>query len=295
MALSLIDGSLIKNASVAIAKVIGLQTALDGKAAVSHNHAISDVTNLQTALDAKASSTHGHVIGDVLNLQTNLDAKAPATRSIGVAGLATGGGTLEADRTITVPAASQAEAQAGTDNSKAMTPLRTAQAIAALSGLPAGSVIPYAGSSAPTGYLFCYGQAISRTTYAALFTAIGTAFGTGDGSTTFNLPDLRGRVVAGKDNMGGTSADRLTSALNGDTLGATGGSEQVTLGTTEMPSHAHRARQGNGTSNSQTVVPSGHAYQNTNTWSTYTIEATGGGGAHNNVQPTFILNYIIKT
>ena len=94
--------------------------------------------------------------------------------------------------------------------------------------MPAGMMFPYAGSSVPTGYLFCHGQAISRTTYADLFTAIGTTYGTGDGSSTFNLPDLRGRVIAGQDDMGGSSANRLTNqsgGLNGDTLGATGGAE----------------------------------------------------------------------
>jgi len=91
---------------------------------------------------------------------------------------------------------------------------------------PPGVVLPYAGASAPTGWLLCYGQAVSRTTYADLFTAISTTYGAGDGSTTFNVPDLRGRVPAGKDNMGGTAANRLTaggSGVTGTTLGAAGG------------------------------------------------------------------------
>ena len=73
--------------------------------------------------------------------------------------------------------------------------------------MPAGMLFPFAGASAPTGYLLCHGQAVSRTTYADLFTAIGTTYGTGDGSSTFNLPDLRGRVIAGQDDMGGSSAN----------------------------------------------------------------------------------------
>jgi hypothetical protein len=76
--------------------------------------------------------------------------------------------------------------------------------------VPAGSVMPYAGSTAPSGWLLSYGQAISRSTYATLFAAIGTTYGVGDGATTFNVPDLRGRLVAGQDDMGGTSANRLT-------------------------------------------------------------------------------------
>ena len=65
--------------------------------------------------------------------------------------------------------------------------------------MPAGSIIIFGGSSAPTGFLFCDGSAISRSTYSALFGIISTTYGVGDGSSTFNLPDIRGRVVAGKD------------------------------------------------------------------------------------------------
>src|SRR5260370_42412322 len=86
------------------------------------------------------------------------------------------------------------------------------------------------------------GRAVSRSTYSTLFGVISTTFGVGDGSTTFNVPDLRGRVVAGKDNMGGSAASRLTSTTmspDGITLGATGGEQTHTLVTSEMPSHTH--------------------------------------------------------
>lgn len=105
-----------------------------------------------------------------------------------------------------------------------------------------GTVLPFAGSTAPSGWLLCYGQAVSRTTYAVLFSVIGTTYGAGDGTTTFNLPDLRGRVTAGKDNMGGTAASRLTTAgagIDGSTLGAAGGSQNHTLTTAQMPAHNH--------------------------------------------------------
>lgn len=88
---------------------------------------------------------------------------------------------------------------------------------AAQGGVPTGSMMAYAGSSAPSGWLLCAGQAVSRTTYAALFSAISTAYGAGDGSTTFNLPDLRGRIPAGKDDMNGTAANRLQVSLSGTT------------------------------------------------------------------------------
>jgi len=98
--------------------------------------------------------------------------------------------------------------------------------------IPVGTISPYAGTSAPANWLLCDGSAVSRATYAALFAVTGTAYGAGDGSTTFNLPDLRGRVVAGKDNMGGTAQNRLTtagSAVDGVTLGANGGLQNRTL------------------------------------------------------------------
>lgn len=191
--------------------------------------------------------------------------------------------------------------------------------------MPTGAVMPFAGSTEPDGWLLCYGQAVSRTTYADLFTSIGTTYGTGDGSTTFNLPDLRGRVVAGQDDMGGTSANRLTNqtgGLNGDTLGAAGGSETHTLTTAQLAAHTHppgtlatassgdHDHGGSGGANflmnspgstlggttpgisaaTSTAVDGAHTHTITGA-----TASSGSGDAHNNVQPTFILNYIIKT
>ena len=161
--------------------------------------------------------------------------------------------------------------------------------------MPTASLMPYAGSSAPTGYLLCDGAAISRTTYSDLFGIVGTTYGVGDGSTTFNIPDLRGRVIAGQDDMGGTSANRLTNqtgGLNGDTLGATGGNETHTLTIAQMPSHNHGGGTV-GTSHISDVSGGGertHPYNNGGS-----ISSQGSDSAHNNVQPTIILNYIIKT
>ena len=105
-----------------------------------------------------------------------------------------------------------------------------------ISWIPTGFVGCYAGSTPPVNTLEGYGQAVSRTTYAGLFSELGTTYGAGDGVSTFNLPDLRGRMIIGLDNLGGTSANRVTAAA-ADTLGGTGGSEIISIA--QMPAHTH--------------------------------------------------------
>ena len=160
--------------------------------------------------------------------------------------------------------------------------------------MPTGSIMPYAGASpAPTGYLLCNDTPISRTTYSALFDLIGTTYGSGDGSTTFNIPDLRGRVIAGQDDMGGASANRLTGqtgGVDGDVLGGTGGAETHTLSIAEMPAHTHDQ-----SLRANAAITGGGNPGVDQGITTIQTGSTGGGGAHNNVQPTMILNYIIKT
>lgn len=170
--------------------------------------------------------------------------------------------------------------------------------LSAIAVTPPGTVAAFAGDeiSLPAGWLICNGQAVSRTTYAGLFAVVGTTYGVGNGTTTFNVPDFRGRVALGKDNMGGTPANVVTNAA-ADTLGGSMGAETVTLIEAELPAHTHSYNDrvvGNGTGGSDT----GPA--NTNTTSLYTditgrtTSSTGGGAAHNNMQPSIAMNIIIK-
>jgi microcystin-dependent protein len=156
-----------------------------------------------------------------------------------------------------------------------------------LQTVPTGTVSAFAGSAAPTGYALCDGSAVNRTAQAALFSVIGTTYGIGDGSTTFNLPDLRGRVVAGLgESLLGATADTL-----GEDNGLIADTKEHTLIEAEMPSHSHTA--------SWQVETGSLAYPgfdgSGNQMTSANTTATGGNQPHNNVQPTIILNYIIKT
>lgn len=190
-------------------------------------------------------------------------------------------------------------------------------------GIPLGGGIDYWLPTTPnSAFVFPSGQAISRTTYATLFASMGTTHGSGDGSTTFNLPDKRGRVSAGKDDMNGTNASRLpnsvTGSVSGTTLGGTGGLETHTLTTAQLASHNHTATDaghthltvGNagvsgalGTASVRsdiaqaTVLSSASDLSSSITGSGAASISVGNSGlnaAHNNVQPTIVCNYILR-
>lgn len=172
--------------------------------------------------------------------------------------------------------------------------------------LPSGTVLLFAGASttAPDGFLFCRGQAVSRTTFAALFTSLGTAYGVGDGTTTFNVPDLRGRLPLGRDNMGGVPANRVTSAVSGvdaATLGAVGGDQRLhghAHGVTD-PGHTHGTTgsfaSNNGANTDAMQFGVGLGTGSVNSATTGVSVNTAGGGASQNVPPVLVVNYIVKT
>lgn len=201
--------------------------------------------------------------------------------------------------------------------------------------IPAGIIEVFAGDTVPTGYLLCDGSAVDRTTYATLFSVIGTTYGAGDGSTTFNLPDLSGKTALGSS---GSHA-----------LASSGGSTTVTLQETNLPSHTHSVPKHGHANTIAAKTPSlahtistqpafkytapstskcspgmkavcaSHSSNQTATRATNVAitahaatactmsgsvtahaafnsdSTTGGGGAHDNMQPYLAVNYIIST
>lgn len=163
--------------------------------------------------------------------------------------------------------------------------------------LPVGSIVPFGSDTVPQNWLLCDGHAVSRTEYAELFSVIGGNYGVGDGSTTFNLPDLRGRLPLGK----GTGTGAGGEVYNFE-LGNKGGEYSHILTVDEMPSHTHIIKD---TENEATKVQGyGESTQHTGLirtdanveWSNHTLTAapTGGGAAHNLLQPFEVHNFIIK-
>lgn len=145
---------------------------------------------------------------------------------------------------------------------------------------PPGIVMAYAASSPPSGWLACDGSAVSRTTYAALFAIVSTTFGVGDGSSTFNLPDLAGRVPLGTGT--GDAADATAHSL-----GEKEGTETHTLDGSEIPSHTH--------SSLQATANGAGGFSPVGVLTGGTTGTYGGDQAHNNLQPSLGLSFIIKT
>lgn len=170
----------------------------------------------------------------------------------------------------------------------------------------AGIIQMYAGGSAPTNWLICDGSAVSRTTYSALFSVIGTTYGAGNGTTTFNIPNLQNKMPIG-----------LGSGLFNN-LNNTGGSVTTTLTTNELPAHSHFMFNNNYVASNYDDIPMSDAnklkgiyggcdtggntdrYRLTGGAETNTITAgvtstTGTGAAFNTISPYIVVNFIIST
>jgi microcystin-dependent protein len=204
------------------------------------------------------------------------------------------------------------------------TQVATINSTGVLGTIPIGMILDFAGNNIPALWYACGGQAISRTTYALLFAEIGTIYGAGDGSTTFNIPDLRGITAAGINNIGTGDSGRLTSTYfgnNPDVLGAIGGLQSQTLTVAQIPTGitssgggvAVSVSSGSGTAtiNVEGINVTGgpvNVYAPGGSPSTVPVSITSGAGvtaglnvvsnntsgaAHTIIQPTMVLNKII--
>ena len=168
-----------------------------------------------------------------------------------------------------------------------------------IEGIPTATIVPWSSASVPTGFLECNGQAVSRSTYSALFAIVASTYGGGDGSSTFNVPNLQDNVAVGKSNnkalasTGGANTVASTGNVGGSTA-------NHTLSTPQLPSHTHPG----GATNTVTHFNPNSTVAATNP----ATGSTGGGGAHSHnmsanfsgdstsvLQPYLTVIYIIKT
>ena len=335
------------NAKVPTNRTITTTAPLTGGGALSGN--------LTLALPAATTAVNGYLAS---NDWSAFNAKVPTNRSITASTGLTGGGTLAADRTISLTGQALAlhnlnatglVTRTGADAITSRVIAVSGNGIAVANGngvsgnptlsldigtgatqvaagnhahadysTPPGAIHAYGGASAPSGYLLCNGAAVSRTTYAALFSAIGTNYGVGDGSTTFNVPNLQGRVPVGY-----SSADAEFNVR-----GETGGAKTHTLASNEIPAHVHQVDPPNSTTTTNgshthsyndqyrgttlsdnaddrnvasstlndaaRTTGSGGSHTHTLDIPAFNSDSSGGGAAHNNLQPYLVVNYIIK-
>jgi len=182
--------------------------------------------------------------------------------------------------------------------------------LTSIEGIPTATIVPWSSSSVPTGYLECDGAAVSRSTYSTLFAVIGTTYGTGDGSSTFNVPNLSDNVALGKSNnksvgsTGGANAVAKTGNVGGSTANAT-------LSTPQLASHSHPGGSNynhnsiNTTGYKQnnyvkTAYPAGDQSTNSNSTGSgnahsHNMSANFSGDATSVLQPYLTVIYIIKT
>ena len=167
-----------------------------------------------------------------------------------------------------------------------------------IEGIPTATIVPWSDSSVPSGFLECNGAAVSRSTYATLFGIIGTTYGSGDGSTTFNVPDLQDNVAVGKSgtknlaSTGGANTVTSTGNVGGSTANAS-------LSTGQLASHSHNQGSGGGRTIPNAAGPASEVTPTGNTGSgdghSHNMSANFTGDATSVVQPYLTIIYIIKT
>jgi microcystin-dependent protein len=171
-----------------------------------------------------------------------------------------------------------------------------------IEGIPTATIVPWSSASVPSGFLECNGQAVSRSTYAALFAIVGTTYGAGDGSSTFNVPDLQDNVAVGKSNnkslasTGGANTVAPTGNVGGSTANAT-------LSTAQLASHSHGFTSGDSAPYENSRLSSGGGVGSTKNSNnagsgsghSHNMSATFSGDATSVVQPYLTVIYIIKT
>jgi len=172
-----------------------------------------------------------------------------------------------------------------------------------IEGIPTATIVPWSSASVPTGFLECNGQAVSRSTYSALFAIVGTTYGAGDGSSTFLVPDLQDNVAVGKSNNKalGSTAGANTVAATGNVGGTTA---NATLSTAQLASHSHP--DGGSSSGSFNNAPTVAGVSPARTGGNTGNQGSGSGHQHNMsatftgdstsvLQPYLTIIYIIKT
>jgi microcystin-dependent protein len=204
--------------------------------------------------------------------------------------------------------------------------------LAGIEGIPTGTIVPWSTASTPSGYLECDGSAVSRSTYSALFAVIGTTYGVGDGSTTFNVPNLQDNVAIGKSgtkalgSTGGANTVANSGSVSTNTNtninvagNISGGTANATLSTSQLASHSHSKNVGSTPVNSLGNTPYGVVTVRN---ASFTTDNTGSGSGHSHnmsanfsgsgnaastsssnftgsansvVQPYLTVNYVIKT
>ena len=257
----------VVNVSVGTSKLdIKVPTAVSGTLSVTGNLAVASSTTISSNINMLAQFDARFYDADSSNY---IGLQAPAS--------------VSADIVYNLPANDGASGNVLQTNG--------AGSLSFTIAMPTGAIIPFAGSGALAGWLYCLGQEANRTTYSTLFAVIGTTYGAGDGSTTFNLPDLRGRVPAGLDVSAGGFADRITvtaSDVSGTVLGSTGGSQTHVLTAGELPTAATYQKE---TSHGGQSGTSGSGLAQT---PAQTALTGANDEPHLNLQPTIILNYIIR-